>query len=71
MGIRTGIRSGKAPANVWHLHLSGVVRTYCGVANAQASTDRPLQEARKQAESQGATICRRCETIYNKGAMGT
>lgn len=71
--MRTGIRSGIAPSDVWHLKRVGrdVPATVCGRVRARAAVriggDRALEDVARQIESQGGTVCRACAAIWSGG----
>ncbi len=67
---RTGIRSGIAPSDVWHLFAGG--RPLCGTARYRAGADirgGDVGGALHRIESQGGTPCRRCLSQLKKGAV--
>jgi hypothetical protein len=73
MGTRTGIRSGVAPSDVWHVMGNGRA-TLCGRVRVKAAVrvkDAPvapglqattLERVERQVTSQGGTVCEKCRT---------
>lgn len=80
MGTRTGIRSGVAPSDVWHVMGNGRA-TLCGRVRVKASvrlTDAPaapgleprtLAKAEAQITSQGGAVCDLCRVQAEKRAL--
>jgi hypothetical protein len=61
--MRTGIRSGIAPSDVWHIMGNGRV-TLCGRVRVKAAMrivpPATLEDVGRQVLSQGGTICEAC-----------
>jgi hypothetical protein len=64
MGRRTGIRSGVAPSDVWHLMSEGGVVTACGRRGVRAAVKvvppATITDAIRRVDSQGGTVCEAC-----------
>ena len=65
--MRTGVRSGVAPSDVWHIMGNGRA-TVCGRVRVKAAVrigvdqrHRTFEDAKRQIESQGGTMCEACE----------
>jgi hypothetical protein len=64
-GYRSGVRSGIARKDVWHLSLAG--KPVCGARRYRASMnlERGLEVAVKQIQSQGGHPCERCLKVLS------